>query len=109
MNRIALGLSLAASSIAFGQVLAYEPFEYPAGNLSGKDGGIGFAESWQQSVTTNSVTASSIEIAGITSSGNRLTEGGGYVESFRTLSQTWAPATLTTPWQLKFGSLSTLR
>ena len=34
MNRIALGLSLAASSIAFGQVLAYEPFQYPAGNLS---------------------------------------------------------------------------
>ena len=42
MNRIALGLSLAASSITFGQVLAYESFEYPAGNLSGKDGGLGF-------------------------------------------------------------------
>ena len=49
MNRIALGLTLASSSIAFGQVLAYEPFQYPAGNLrSGKDGGIGFAEPWQQ-------------------------------------------------------------
>ena len=71
MNRIALGLTLASSSIAFGQVLAYEPFEYPAGNLSG-DGGIGFAESWQQSVTTNSRSSSSLEIPGITTTGNRL-------------------------------------
>ena len=97
MNRIALGLSLAASSIAFGQVLAYEPFQYPAGNLSGKDGGIGFAEPWQQSVTTNSVTSSSLEIDGIITTGNRLTEGGGYVESYRTLSQTWAPADADNP------------
>ena len=97
MNRIALGLSLAASSIAFGQVLAYEPFQYPAGNLSGKDGGIGFAEPWQQTVTTNSVTSSSLEIDGIITTGNRLTEGGGYVESYRTLSQTWAPADADNP------------
>jgi hypothetical protein len=97
MNRIALGLSLAASSIAFGQVLAYEPFQYPAGNLSGKDGGIGFGEPWQQTVTTNSVTSSSLEIEGINTTGNRLTEGGGYVESYRTLSQTWAPADADNP------------
>ncbi len=97
MNRIALGLSLAASSIAFGQVLAYEPFQYPAGNLSGKDGGIGFGEPWQQTVTTNSVTGSSLEIEGINTTGNRLTEGGGYVESYRTLSQTWAPADADNP------------
>jgi|GEM_PF-6113660 len=92
MNRIALGLSLAASSIAFGQVLAYEPFEYPAGNLSGKDGGIGFGEPWQQAVRTNSITASSLEISGIPTTGNRLTEGGGYVDNIRTLNQTIAPA-----------------
>ena len=92
MNRIALSLSLAASSIAFGQVLAYEPFEYPAGNLSGKDGGIGFAEAWQQDIRTNDVGLNSIEIPGVTASGGRVIEGGRFAESLRTLAANPSPA-----------------
>lgn len=97
MNHIALGLSLAASSIAFGQVLAYEPFEYPAGNLSGKAGGLGFAEAWDQAVSTNSVSSSSLDFPGVPNIGNRLTEGGNYAENIRSLAQTWAPADADNP------------
>lgn len=92
MNRIALGLTLASSSIAFGQVLAYEPFDYPAGDLRTRDGGVGFAEAWQQDVATNDVGLNSIEIPGVTASGGRVIEGGRYVESLRTLAANPSPA-----------------
>ena len=92
MNRIALGLTLASSSIAFGQVLAYEPFDYPAGDLRTRDGGVGFAEAWQQDVATNDVGLNSIEIPGVTASGGRVIEGGRYVESLRTLAVNPSPA-----------------
>jgi hypothetical protein len=85
---------------AFGSVLAYEDFAYPAGaNLLDQDGGFGFSSAWYGSSSTTNYTIASNSLSSPTppelmTQGNRV--AGAAIPSNATVSA-WMQRNLTTP------------
>ncbi len=87
---LAAGGLLAGAPAARTQVIAYEPFNYPAGSLANQTGGgsSGFAGPWD--AAANNVTGPGLSFtkggSPLTAAGNKATTAGGDVSNFRTLS-----------------------
>jgi hypothetical protein len=72
---IGLMLSALPLSAARGDLLVYEPFDYPAGSqLIGANGGIGFTTAWRNENVANSATiqAGSLAFPGLPTTGNSV-------------------------------------
>ncbi|MHC4256453.1 MAG: YybH family protein, partial [Planctomycetota bacterium] len=75
---------LSADSVpASSQLIAYEPFDYPANGLSGNDGGSGWDGAWDGG---QQVTAPGLDFSPLSVEGNKATVVGS--DSFRNLPET---------------------
>ncbi|HUU17279.1 MAG TPA: sugar-binding protein, partial [Sedimentisphaerales bacterium] len=78
---VVLGLTGSASA----QLIAYEPFDYPANGLSGNDGGSGWNGAWDGG--DQQVTAPGLAFSPLLVKGNKATVVGNETESFRDLPE----------------------
>jgi hypothetical protein len=85
----------AAGSPAFGQVIAYEGFNYPAGtNLNGLNGGSGWGNAWSEpsfgtgdpnDLVPETIQSPSLAFGSLLTSGNRVVTGGRFSYDIRLL------------------------
>jgi hypothetical protein len=86
---------VAATSPAFGQVIAYEGFNYAAGtNLNGLNGGTGWANAWSEpsfgtgnpsDSVPETIQAGSLTFGSLITNGNRVVTGGRFSYDIRNL------------------------
>ena len=104
-TRLALGLWLGGVGAWAQDLIVHEPFEYPAGGLANKRGGVGFLNAWQGGVPDAPVTANFATEAN-SMAVNGLETGGGLVRaSVQTVNMSGLRRTLTT----SLGFNSTVR
>jgi hypothetical protein len=68
---LVLTISVALATTAHATLLVYEPFDYPAGALSGRNGGTGFFDAWS-SPSTFMVQAGNLGVGGYQGSGSMV-------------------------------------